>query len=552
MVILHLKATTRFLWYVLTISIGGAVIGIDLGVIATTIGQQAFKAYMFPPGTKNVSSLEGAIVSLGSAGNAVGCLSNGFLLERLGRKKVLLISTFFTIVGAICQAASNGIAAMIVGRFISGVALGILNPTIPIYISELARPFERARLVGIFGLLVAVGFLFSNWIGYSASFAPDHIGWRLALAMQIPLAVILMVFSGILPESPRWLAQQERYEEFDTALHQIYDDEDEAFYIRTQIEIREQIRLEIRLRENRKLGHALIELFSKKYIKRTAMAIMVMQVGILSGSLAIQNYQSILYESLGYSGRGVLFISGLYGIMGVIGQCINLLGVSDRWSRRQTMWIGCATLAVMLTILMILSVFYGHGNDGAGARTGVAFVFLYSLLYAVFFNSTLYTIAAETFPMHLRGYGTSIAALCQGLTALWLGQVTPFAFEAIHWWYYLVFIGNLVVLSIFYFFTLTETNRINLELIGGKFGDDLIDLDDEIKKNTPKELEKLKKKKEAEEKKKSKMAKRRDAKRSGANPDPELGTTSFFRRNNYSNASHEGDAGIELHPLEHV
>lgn len=47
----------------------------------------------------------------------------------------------------------------------------ILNPTIPIYISELARPSERARLVGIFGLLIAIGFCLANWIGYACSFA---------------------------------------------------------------------------------------------------------------------------------------------------------------------------------------------------------------------------------------------------------------------------------------------------------------------------------------------------------------------------------------------
>src|SRR4051812_21288152 len=118
----------------------------------------------------------------------------------------------------------------------------------------------------------------------------------------------------------------------------------------------------------------------------------------------------------------------------------------------------------MLSILMALSKFYGNGHDPNGARAGIAFIFLYSGLYAVFFNSTLYTIASETFPTHLRGYGTSIAALCQGVTAIWLGQVTPFAFEAIRWKYYAVFISCLVVLAGFYWMFLTETNQLSLEV----------------------------------------------------------------------------------------
>jgi hypothetical protein len=125
----------------------------------------------------------------------------------------------------------------------------------------------------------------------------------------------------------------------------------------------------------------------------------------------------------------------------------------------------------MLSILMALSRFYGDGTHPSGSRAGIAFIFLYSMLYAVFFNSTLYTIAAETFPLHLRGYGTSIAALCQGVTGIWLGQVTPFAFNAIHWKYYAVFIGSLLACAGLYYTCLTETNQLSLESIAGKFGD---------------------------------------------------------------------------------
>ena len=133
------------------------------------------------------------------------------------------------------------------------------------------------------------------------------------------------------------VAQQERYEEFDASLRKLYSTESEAFFVRTAVEIRQQIQLEAAQRANSTLGHALIELFTWKNIRRTAMAIMVMQVGILSGSLAIQNYQGLLYASLGYHGRSAILIAGCYGFMGIAGQIINLLGVSDKWSRKQTM-----------------------------------------------------------------------------------------------------------------------------------------------------------------------------------------------------------------------
>lgn len=170
--------------------------------------------------------------------------------------------------------------------------------------------------------------------------------------MQCPLALLLMALSFTLPESPRCckfplcqyssiltlpVAQQGRYEDFDSTFRKLYSDEDEDFFIRTQVEIREQIQFEAAQRGNRTWGHALIELFVWKNIRRTAMAIMVMHACILSGSLAIQNYQGLLYASLGFHGQRSILISGCYGFMGIAGQIINLLGVSDKWSRERTM-----------------------------------------------------------------------------------------------------------------------------------------------------------------------------------------------------------------------
>jgi MFS family permease len=129
----------------------------------------------------------------------------------------------------------------------------------------------------------------------------------------------------------------------------------------------------------------------------------------------------------------------------------------------------------MLAILAALSKDYGNGENVNGARAGIAFIFLFSGLYAVFFNSTLFTIAAEMFPQHLRGYGTGVAALCQGLSGIWMGQVTPYAFEAITWKYYFVFIGCLLSLGALYAFGLAETNQVSLEQIAGKYGDKTVD-----------------------------------------------------------------------------
>lgn len=64
--------------------------------------------------------------------------------------------------------------------------------------------------------------------------------------------------------------------------------------------------------------------------------------------------------------------------------------------------------------------------------------------------------------------------MCQGISAIWLGQVTPYAFDAIKWKYYFVFMGCLVVLGVFYAYFLEETNQVPLEEVAGKYGDEVV------------------------------------------------------------------------------
>lgn len=60
-------------------------------------------------------------------------------------------------------------------------------------------------------------------------------------------------------------------------------------------------------------------------------------MGQLSGSTVIQNYQSIFYAAVGYTGRTGLLISGIYGFMGVFGQIAYLAFVADKWMRTRTL-----------------------------------------------------------------------------------------------------------------------------------------------------------------------------------------------------------------------
>ncbi|KAF5988317.1 hypothetical protein FBULB1_1541 [Fusarium bulbicola] len=113
----------------------------------------------------------------------------------------------------------------------------------------------------------------------------------------------------------------------------------------------------------------------------------------------------------------------------------------------------------------------------AGAAAGVAFIFLYLACYAIFFNSTVWVVVSEIFPQHLRGNGNAFAVFSMSVTNIWLSQITPYAFEAIAWKFYFVFIALNLAAAVVYWFWLPETNQLTLKEIAGEFGDEVVKSD---------------------------------------------------------------------------
>lgn len=160
---------------------------------------------MYGPSQAN-AALTGAIVSVYNAGQSLGGPSAGFLADRFSRKYTISFAALISIVGAALQASVTHVGMMIAGRLVAGVACGQLLAVVPVYIAEVAPPKHRGFLVGLQGMMVAVGFGLANWVGYAGSFASGSATWRIPLAMQIPIPIVLMVAVLFVPFSPRWRA----------------------------------------------------------------------------------------------------------------------------------------------------------------------------------------------------------------------------------------------------------------------------------------------------------------------------------------------------------
>jgi MFS family permease len=106
--------------------------------------------------------------------------------------------------GAALQAGSVNVGMMIAGRFFAGLGCGMLLTVVPVYIAEVSPPKQRGTIVGLQGMMIAIGFFLANWVGYGGDFASGNAQWRIPLAMQMPGAIALAIGCIFIPYSPRW------------------------------------------------------------------------------------------------------------------------------------------------------------------------------------------------------------------------------------------------------------------------------------------------------------------------------------------------------------
>merc|ERR1719454_577393 len=81
----------------------------------------------------------------------------GFLNKCMGRRRVLLLGSFFCSIGALGMAVAFNLFSMICARLVVGLGVGLLTHSVPLYISECAPTRLRGRLVLLNDMCCVVG-----------------------------------------------------------------------------------------------------------------------------------------------------------------------------------------------------------------------------------------------------------------------------------------------------------------------------------------------------------------------------------------------------------
>ena len=352
-------------------------------------------AYVLPPliGQWHLTPPQiGSLIGIGFGGQLVGAIGFGWIAEHWGRRNAMLATLLIFSLGALACAAAPSYEVLWWLRFIQGIGLGGEIPLMAAYVNEFARAEGRGRFSLSIQVLFAIGLLA---VALVSVYVVPHWGWQWMFIIGGLPALIAIPMRSILPESPRWLASQGRYEEADRALTRIEDAAKRDGKTIPGLPNNLPTVAEVKPR----IG----DLFKGIYLGRT-LTVWLMWIGAYFVSYGITAWMPTIFRTVYHLDVQQSLAYGLVG--STVGLCgtITAIYLIEAIGRRRMLALslgGCCVPLLSFAFLPQLSA--------AGTLTVATAGFLFLSMSLI----SLATYTAEIYPTHLRALGGGVASAFQ-------------------------------------------------------------------------------------------------------------------------------------------
>ncbi|XP_028411874.1 solute carrier family 2, facilitated glucose transporter member 8-like [Dendronephthya gigantea] len=378
--------------------------------------------------------------SLPALGAMFGALIGSRTIDKLGRKFNIMACSVPLVAGWIIIAAAKALSLFYVGRFISGLGIGAISLTVPLYIAEISP----AKYRGALGSANQLGVTSGGLLAYSFG---AGLNWHwLAIAGAIPPTIVAVFMMGF-PETPRWLIKNGRMNEACHVLEFLRKTSDEecrneCTEIRNTLEIDEPISLKE---------------FTKPTIYRPfIISIMLMVFQQFSGINTVVAYASHMLRDADFSDPNLAVIAiGAVQLSGTATSCL----IVDKVGRR-------LLLTFPTTIMCASMIVLGASRYFQDFPSSVTLITLccYLIGFSFGLGPIPWLIMSEIFPTNVRGVASGIATQVN-----WLGAFTVMRFyvnmeKTMHsygcyWFYAAVCLVSVIYVLVF----LPETKGKTLE-----------------------------------------------------------------------------------------
>ncbi|CAG8949563.1 hypothetical protein HYFRA_00007796 [Hymenoscyphus fraxineus] len=466
------------------------MIGYDSAFIGGTLALSSFKnEFNWSQYSKTEANLiTENIVSLYQAGAFFGAFFAYAAGHYLGRKKGLQIFSGVFILGAGLMLGANGnrgLGLIYGGRVLAGIGVGAASNLTPIYISELAPPAIRGRLVGLYELGWQVGGVVGFWINYGVSVTMEesHSQWIIPFAVQIIPAGIMFVGLFFIRESPRWLMTRGNRQEGLENLCWIRKLHTDDMYMLEEVSAIDAA-LEA---QHSSVGLGFWQPFKTLYNDRKVAYRFFLGCSLFfwqntSGINAINYYSPTVFRSIGVTGSNTgLLTTGVFGIVKAVMTLVWLFFLIDNLGRRNLLMIGALGGAICLYYVGgYIAIADPENNptvDGklsSGGISAMAFFYLWTMFYTPSWNGTPWVYNSEMFPQNVRTLGQAFAAASNWLFNFLIARFTEQMFTKMKFGVYFFFASLMLCSIVFVFFLLPETKGIPLESMDRLFSKELI------------------------------------------------------------------------------
>ncbi|KFH46635.1 quinate permease-like protein [Hapsidospora chrysogenum ATCC 11550] len=468
----------------------GALFGVDAGIIGGVLAMPDFQREFgldTRPATA-AADLSGNLVTTMQAGAVAGALASSPFADRKGRKPALLAVAITGFIGGLMQAFSYGhLSVFYIGRqttltekysFVEGIGLGAGTMLAPTYVSENAPRAIRGFLVGFFQLLLVMGGMTAYFINYgSLLHLQGKATWMVPLACQSICPALLFVSMLFCPESPRWLASQDRWDRATAVLSDVRRlPADHAYVQQELLELRTQIDYERAIMSG---SGGFWGLQKECWTvptnrKRALLVVAIISFQQWSGTGAINYYAPTIFKGLGLSSTTTaLFAQGIYGVVKVVACLFFMFFLADTLGRRMTFM--CS--GVLQAFCMLFIGFYvrfgptpaeGEGPPPAGIAA-LAMIYIYALAFNMGWGPVAWVYASEIPTNRLRAYTVALASFMHWVHNLAVSKTTPLMLLDDPYRTYFIF-GSINLVGAVAAYWLPETKGISLERMDEVFG----------------------------------------------------------------------------------
>ena len=399
-----------FTYFICLVSaMGGLLFGYDWVVIG---GAKPFYELYF--GIADSVSDQGLAMTIALIGCMIGACTCGWLADRIGRKKLLIVSALVFLLSSIATGAFSSFSQFLVARFFGGIGIGIASGLSPMYIAEVAPTEIRGKLVSLNQMTIVIGILAAQVVNWQIAdpiptdFGPAEIAaswngqmaWRwMFWAAAVP-SIVFLLLAFIIPESPRWQAIKGVTDKAKATLARIGGD------IYAEREMQAIATVNVSAKE----AAGLSTLFSKPFHKVLLLGVVIAVFQQWCGTNVIFNYAQEIFQSAGYSVGDVLFNIVITGVANVLFTLIAIFTV-DKLGRRKLMLIGAGGLC--LTYATLGCCYYMH-------ITGFFMIILVVAAiacYAMTLGPCTWVLISELFPNRVRAIAVATCTF-----ALWIGS----------------------------------------------------------------------------------------------------------------------------------